>query len=93
MQCPLSQFTEAPSTGFGLAWILKHVDTSASNERRMVRKEPSKPGGGWDKVHDGKLGGWKWWGWSSGPVNPEEVQRVHVLHRNAGGGGKLLLLT
>lgn len=49
-----------------------------------------------NQVGDGTNGGvegWKWWGWSSGPMNPEEVQRVHVLQRNAGGGGKPLLPT
>lgn len=51
-------------------------------------EKAQKPGGGWDKWWNEESEGWKWWGWSSGPVNPEEVQRVHVLQRNAGGGGK-----
>lgn len=34
-------------------------------------------------------GRWKWWGWYSELMNSEEVQRVHMLLRNAVGGGKL----
>lgn len=52
MQRLLTQIAEAPSTGFGLTWILKHVDTSASNER----KEPS------NQVGDGPncmMGSWE----------------------------------
>lgn len=39
MQCPSTHFPEAPSTGLGLTWILKHADRSACDERWIVSKE------------------------------------------------------